>query len=337
VGKLMASTASWVLYNLDRTSQTNASFNGSIADTFQNSVLPNSPYYYPSPGPWIYSYQGPGTVTQSGNIVTGNGTYFLSTMVGWTINFPTLSTSGVINSVSSSTSMSISLSQTFSSGTTYYFTIPSSVSNFNNIYIDNVNGADNYKNIILPGTGQSPMVLVGGSSNNSYSFWIGAQHNGSFNSLTSGAYLISIPSGSLPSGATINGTLSKYYFGTQSSGTSAVPVNGGDYTPPSTSITGDSPLYDGQVLNLDGVYKSAHSNWYTGNTYSYPFDTGGFSTYGLILYPAPFVITGGTYSDYDVTPYWTQPLRMQLQTSGPPIPKTNINITNFVKYYWSET
>ena len=175
------------------------------------------------------------------------------------------------------------------------------------------------------GVTMAPMV----SGNNSYSFWVGLTHDGynSFNTLISGSYLINLPT--LPSGVTINGSLSKVY--TQKYSGSTYLIKGGDYTAPQQSSTLDPALTNLQVLQHYGVWKSGNQNVVQSSS-GYPFDTG---NYGTTMSVSEYPVTYQQGASQDTVPFYTHPMRLQLQSTTI-IPKSVINISNFLIYYWSE-
>jgi hypothetical protein len=213
-----------------------------------------------------------------------------------------------------STSKSVSPTSGFSN-TSAPYALPTNISTIN---FNTFSGTS-------AGVTMAPMV----SGNNSYSFWVGLTHDGynSFNNLLSGSYLINLPT--LPSGVTINGLLSKVY--SQKYLGYTYIVQGGDYTPPQQSSTLDPALNNLQVLQHYGVWKSGNNNL-VGNISGGPFDTGSsIAKMGASPYPVTY---NQGYSQ-DVVPFYTHPMRLQLQSTTI-IPKSVINISNFLIYYWSE-
>lgn len=204
-------------------------------------------------------------------------------------------------------------------GTNIYYP-QSPYSSVSNINFDR----GDYTGLNAGATSNIPMIYNG----NSYSFWAGISHDGTFSSLVNGSYLIKLPS--LPSGVQIVGSLSKVFQSLVSS--SWTTFYGGDYTAPTTSSTGDPALYNGQVFTLYGMWKSGNNN-IIGSYGSFPFDNGS-GNMGMYNYPVTFDNLGG--ASVDVAPFWTIPIRLQLQVSGP-TPKSVINVNNFINYYWSET
>ena len=214
-----------------------------------------------------------------------------------------------------STSSTVSSSVTGSSNTSVPSARPTYISSIN---FNTFSGTS-------AGVTQAPMV----SGNNSYSFWVGLTHDGynSFNTLFSGSYLINLPT--LPSGVTINGLLSKVY--TQKYSGSTALIYGGDYTAPQQSSTLDPALTNLQVLQHYGVWKTGNQNPVAPISGG-PFDTGGTGyTEGVSEYP----VTYNQGASQDSVPFYTHPMRLQLQSTTI-IPKSVINISNFLIYYWSE-
>jgi len=214
-----------------------------------------------------------------------------------------------------STSSTIASSYTGFSNTSAPSTLPTNISSIN---FNTFSGTS-------AGVTQAPMV----SGNNSYSFWVGLTHGGynSFNTLFSGSYLINLPT--LPSGVTINGCLSKVY--TQKYSGSTYLIKGGDYTAPQQSSTLDPALNNLQVLQHYGVWKSGNQN-VVSNTGNTPFDTG---RNGYTMGVSEYAVTYNQGASQDTVPFYTHPMRLQLQSTTI-IPKSVINISNFLIYYWSE-
>jgi len=214
-----------------------------------------------------------------------------------------------------STSRSISPTTTGFSNTSGPNALPTNISTIN---FNTFSGTS-------AGVTMAPMV----SGNNSYSFWVGLTHDGynSFNNLLSGSYLINLPT--LPSGVTINGLLSKVYSQKYSGYTYL--IKGGDYTAPQQSSTLDPALTNLQVLQHYGVWKNGNTN-VVASSGGGPFDTG---SYGASMGVSEYPVTYYQGASQDGVPFYTHPMRLQLQSTTI-IPKSVINISNFLIYYWSE-